>query len=349
MINEDHDTPPEGIKERAAPLDLSSLDRTRLGPNGEKPWIPEDDPPAPTIDWLEYQYKLDAKNRAIIDINDQYTDASQVIGEYRELTPCPRKGKISFKQIGDLRLKKKDIAMDDEDLLVCRRPVADGVDDADNPKFRHEEPTNDPKDFYRALWGHGYDMYRARVLPMNPLHAWNEGFSAPYPLDSSQEDYGFGRRGVQVLENDGGKYFRLYNSSYGEYVFVGWYPNNTPAYDWRYYVKATFAVCYIGRIEPGTRLEWCVDVYKSRGDWKSESGSFQIRGWSEGFFGGESIDYENIGFRSAGNSSSWRCYSGEITVDERHNDLWLAFQQNGSDNTTQYQNLYFRNFQFWRV
>lgn len=345
MIDEDHDTPPEGIRERAAPLDLSSLDRTRLGPNGEKPWIPEDDPPAPTIEWLEYQYKLDAKNRAVIEVENEDN-----IGAYRELTPCPRKGKISFKQIGDLRLKKKDIAMDDEDLLICRRPVASGdLDDYKNPIYRHEEPTNDPKDFYRALWGHGYDVHRAEVLPMNPLGVWNEGFSAPYPLNNEQEDNSFSRRGVSVYENDGGQYFRLYNSSYGEYVFVGWYPSGQAAFDWRYYVRATYAVCYIGRIEPGTRLEWCVDVYKPNGDWRSESGSFQIRGWSEGWFGGESMDYENISFRSAGNSTSWRCYSGEITVDERHNDLWLAFQQNGSDNTTQYQNTYFRNFQFWRV
>ena len=350
MNDLDHDTPPGGIQERAAPLDLSGLDRTRLGPNGEKPWIPEDDPPAPTIEWLDYQYKLAAKNRAIIDINGDYNDASEVIGEYRELTPCPRTGKISFKQIGDLRLKKKDIALDDEDLLICRRPVASGqLDGYNNPIFRHEEPTNDPKDFYRALWGHGYDIYRAKVLPMNPLNAWNEGFSNPYPLDNDQEDYGYGRRGVQVLENDGGKYFRIYNSSYSEDVFVGVYPDGRPAFERRYYVRATFATCYIGRIPPGTRLEWCVDIYKENGDWRSEDGSFQIRGWAEGYFGGDFMDYENISFRSAGNDKTWRCYSGELTVDERFNDLWLSFQQNGSDNTTQYQNIYFRNFQIWRA
>lgn len=349
MNDLDHDTPPEGTQERAAPLDLSelsSLDRTRLGPNGEKPWIPEDDPPKPTIEWLEYQYKLYSKNRAVIGIPD--VEATDVVGTFRELTPCPRSGKISFKQIGDIRLKTKDIFMNDEDLLVCRRPVANGVDSNKEPKFEHEEPTNDPSDYYRALWGHGYDIYRGEVLPMNPLESWNEGFSPPYPTSSSQEDYGFSRRGVQVLENDSGEYFRLYNSSYGEYVFLGYYGNGNPAWGWRYWVRATYAVCYIGRIEPGTRLEWCVDVYKPNGDWRTEGASFQIRGWSEGFFGGDSMDYENIGFRQAGSSGDWRCYSGEITVDERFNDLWLAFQQNGSDNTTNYQNVYFRNFQFWR-
>ena len=278
----DDDIPPGGIQERSAPLDLSGLDRTRLGPNGEKPWIPEDDPPAPTIEWLEYQYKLDAKNRAVIDINGDYNDASEVIGEYRELTPCPRKGRISFKQIGDLRLKKEDISLDDEDLLICRRPVASGeLDDRDQPIFRHEEPTFDPKDFYRALWGHGYDIYRARVLPMNPLDAWNEGFSKPHPLDNGRENNGYGYRGVQVRENDDGQYFRLYNSSRSEYVFVGWYPDGRPAYDYRYYVLATYATSYIGRLPAGTRLEWCVEIYKPRGDWKTESGSFQIRGYPD--------------------------------------------------------------------
>ncbi len=352
MINEDHDTPPEGIRERAAPLDLSGLDRTRLGPNGEKPWIPENDPPAPNIEWLHYQYRLAAKNRAIIDIDGDYNDASEVIGEYRELTPCPRKGRISFKQIGDLRLRKKDISMDDEDLLICRRPVASGdLDDSDNPIYRHPDPTNDPKDFYSALWGHGYDVYRGRVLPMNPIDAWTEGFSDPHPLENDQENNSFSKRGVEVKENDEGKYFRIYNSSAASYVFLGVYPDGSAAYDWRYYVRATYMTAYIGRIEPGTKLEWCVEVLKREdGGWKAEAGSFQIRGWPEGWYSGSyPDDIKEYHDQSMRKTSGWQTYSGEFTVDERYKDIWLSFQQNGSDNTTQYQNLYFRNFQIWRA
>ena len=107
---------------------------------------------------------------------------------------------------------------------------------------------------------------------------------------------------------------------------MGWYPNNTPAYDYVYYPKATYCITYIARLPAGTRLEWAVEINKLRGDWKTQSGSFQIRGWSEGFFGGDGMDYEDIGVRS---TDGWQTYTGEITIDERHNDLWLAFQQTG--------------------
>ena len=343
----DDDTSPGEITESKI-RDLSVLDRTRLGPNGEKPWEPT---PAPTIEWLEYQYKLAAKNRAVIDINGQVTDVSEVIGKYREITPCPSKGKISFKQIGDLReYSRQEISMDDEELLICRKPVASGgLDNKDNPIYEHADPTYDPKDFYSAFYGHFYDVYRAKILPMNPLRAWNEGFSSPHPLDNKQENNGYGYRGVQVKENDAGKYFRLYSASVGEYVFVGWYPNNTPAYDWRYYPKATYCTAYVGRIPAGTRLEYSVQIYKPYGDWRSEGGSFQIRGWSEGFFGGESMDYVNNYFGGAGSSSAFQTFSGEFTIDDRFQDLWMAFQQNGSNNSNHYQNIYFRNFQIWRV
>lgn len=301
--------------------------------------IDESEYPAPTLEWLHYQYQTAAKLRDRIDVPG-YEDASEVIGEYRELTPCPRDGRISFKQIGGIRLKTNDISMDDEDLLICRKPVPTGeLDGRDNPIFRHEDPTNDPSDFYSALWGHNYDVYRGKILPMNPLNAWNEGFSDPQPWDNENEDFGYGYRGIEVKENDDGEYFRLFSSSRPSYY------NN-----WR--VMATYAIAYIGRIPAGTRLEWSVEIFKREdGGWRSEAGSFQIRGWPEGYYSGSYPDdmkeYHNQSIRNT--YGDWLTYSGEITIDERYSDLWLAFQQNGSSSSSTYQNIYFRNFQFWRA
>lgn len=312
--------PPGGIQELESPPDVESQE------------------PEPTLEWLHYQYQTAAKLRERIDV-DGYEDASEVIGEYRELEPCPKNGRISYKQIGGVRLKTKDIAMDDEDLLICRKVFATGeLDDRDNPIFRHEPPTNEPSDFYSALWGHNYDVYRGKILPMNPLNAWNEGFSDPQPWENSEEDNGYGYRGIEVREDDDGEYFRLYNSS-------------RPYYYQNFRVLATYAVAYIGRIPAGTRLEWAVEIFKREdGGWRASTASFQIRGWPEGYYTGSyPDDMEEYHSQSVRQTSGWQSFSGEFTVDERYNDIWLAFQINGSSATTSYQNIYFRNFQIWRA
>ena len=310
---------------------MSELDTTRLGPNGEKPWEPE-----PRTELRD------------IIVNDDFDDPSDVIGSYRELVPCPSSGKITFKQIGDLRFMTKNVSLDDESLLACRKPVATGeLDDWNRPIYRQEEPTFDPSDFYGALWGHEYIAQRGKVLPANPINAFNEGFSQPYPTENEQEGNNFSLRGLTTEEgDDGSENFRLYSSSYGEYRFIGWDSNGNAVYDWRYYPKATYAIAYIGRIPSGTRLEWAVEVYKQRGDWRMESGFFFIRGWSEGYFGGDETEYVREEIRDTDNK--WRSVSGEITIDDRHNDLYVAFEQWGGEHDTSYQNIYFRNFRFWR-
>jgi len=316
--------------EPAAPFDTSDLDVSRLGPKGETPWV---QPAAPTF-------------RGLIDITGDYDDVSDVIGAYRELTPCPRSGRINFKQVGGLRLKTSEIEMDDEDLLVCRKPEATGELGGNNAAiYRHKEPTNDPSDYYQAVWGHAYDVYRAPVLPMNPLNGWNEGFSAPYPTENDQEN-GYGLRGVQIGEEDGQKHFRLYSGSYSERVFLGWYPDGRPAYGDRYYPRATYCNAYVGRFEPGTRLVLSFEANNTFGGWESEEGAYQIAAWSEGWFGGEQKIYKQGAVATRG---SWDVFTTEITIDDRFRDLWLAFQQNGSGDTSQFQSTYFRNYQIWRA
>ena len=343
----DENIPPGGIIELDEPVDWGSVDPNLRGPNGEEPPQPQ---PKPTLEWLFYQYQQAAKRRDRIEI-EGYDDVSEVIGEYREITPCPSRGKISFRQIGAVRLKEKEINLDDEDLLLCRKPVATGeLDDQNNPIFRHPDPTNDPQDFYSALYGHNYDVYRAKVLPMNPLNAWNESFSEPHPLDNEQEENGYGFRGVQVKEDDDGEYFRVFSSSRSVYGFYGYRPDGTEIWKLFYYPKATYCTAYVGRIPAGTRLEWAVEVRKTSGDWRSESGSFQIRGMPEGFMSGSyPDDMKEYYAKSLRATSGWQTFSGELTIDDRYQDLILSFQQNGSDSTTAYQNIYFRNFQIWRV
>ena len=300
----------------------------------------------PTFMDIESQYRRAAQLRDQIDIDGDYSDASEVIGEYRELSPCPKKGKITFKQIGDLReYKSKPVSMDDETLLICRKPVATGdLDGLNKPIYRHAEPTFDPVDFYQAFWGHEYDIYRGRVLPINPIGAWNENFSNPQPQDNDREENGYNYRGGQVKDDDEGEYFSLYSSSRYERYLYG-YNGNVPIYRNRYFPLGTFAISAIGRVEAGTRLVWKAEVYKAKG----EKAYIQIGGWSEGFFGGESKTYHEEGFIRAGSSSQWETFTGEFTVDDRFMDLYISFQQNGNDNDDNYERLNFRNVQIWRA
>ena len=73
---------------------------------------------------------------------------------------------------------------------------------------------------------------------------------------------------------------------------------------------------------------------------------FKLRGWSDGFFQGETKDY--IDFKSRA-QLKWNVFKQDIVVDATHRDLWVAFQQNTSTAMSTYQNTYFRNFQIWRT
>ena len=308
--------------------------------NGEESWSSA---PAPTLDDFVRSYRSSALREIIEGEEDRE------LGFVRELEACPRKGRINFKQIAQLRQRKSGVDTRDEDLLICRKPVATGDLDAfDNPIYRHEDHNDDPSDYYQALWGHDYDVYRGKVVGPRHANSWSEGFSDPYPTEAEDEGNGYARRGVEVNENDeGDKYFRIYSSSTSERVYIGTYPNGNPAYETKYYPRATYLTTYVGRIEPGTRLIFNFEAYSSDSSWRGQRGVFSMRGWEEGFMGGDSMDY--MQFSISNDRNEFISYTDEFTVDERFSDIWIAFQQNGSSATINYQNLYLRNFQIWRA
>lgn len=309
-----------------AEIDILSLDRSRLGPNGEEPWKPV---AAPSFsDFVRAQQSGRAEKNGI--------------GTYRIINPCPTSGRISFRQIADLRFRSRNIQLDDADLLRCRKPVATGnLDENYKPIYAHKDPPiYDPIEWRGGMWGHDYVVNRGESLPVNPINSWNEGFSSPYPTQSDDEEYGYSYRGV---DTDGSS-IRVYSASISKYVFVGWDNNNNPRYEWRFYPRATYATAYIGRVDPGTRLIFNFEALSRTPDWQYVGGSYQIRGSSEGFLGGDQMEYVSAGIP---NSNDWISINHEIVVDSRFNDIYLAFQQNGSDSTGQVMSTYFRNYQIW--
>lgn len=266
----------------------------------------------PTIDTLERQMR---------ETNSAFT---------RSLKPCPDSGRISFAQIADLKLDRNDVDCNDEPLLVTRKMVETDEESEYNDAYYHvhPEPTNDPSDYYGAFWGHDYDFIRAEVAGVNPIGKWNEAFSLPYPED-------FSERGVEVkTASDGKPYFRLYaytedRNSSGNFV-----------------QKATYLTSYIGRVEQGTRLTVYFEYDADCTAYWDTSTVFELRGYSDGFFGGEEKKYIERSFRQ---HQKWNVFKQDIVVDAIHRDLFLAFQQNTCVSRASYQNTYFRNFQIWRT
>ena len=294
----------------------------------EIPWEPQ---PAPALDDLETQHQ---KLRSV--------------GSHREITPCPSSGRISFKQIGDLReYVNKPVSMDDSRLLNCRKPEA--VSEGNKLIYQQSEPTNDPSDFYSALWGSEGNVARGKELPMNPIDTWNENFSGTYPTDSDREQ-GFGYRSLTAS----GSGFIAQAKSPSEYVFIRPDPNNPGygIYDWVYYQVAVYAVAYIGRFDAGTRLSICFETVDQTGGqaWEKEMAYYNIRGWSQGFFNGSATNYASgrVHSRGGGEDGSYT-FVHDIQIDDLHKDLWIAFQQSSQPNNDDVQKFALNNFWIWRT
>ena len=275
---------------------------------------------SPTIDTLERQVRSGPI--------DGSTDEQQ-LGFSRDINPCPKSGRITFKQIGDLIGQEGDIDCDDEELMICREPPVTGdLGKNDKPLRKQSEAGNDPSDFYNACWGHNYDFIRGYPLGPNPVGRFCEMFSDPQPE-------GYGERGVQIKTyEDGGEYFRLY--AY------------TSDKNWQgdFVEKATYLVSYVGRFAPNTKLTIYFEYNGDAGDWTNPTPSFSLRGWSDGWYQGETKEYISTGLRT--NDRYWSVFEQEFTVDSVHRDIWIAFQQNTSTVKANYENLYVRNVQIWR-
>ena len=188
---------------------------------------------------------------------------SQDIGFFREITPCPRSGKITFKQIGAIRQITKNISCDNEELLLARKPQPTGeLDDYNNPIYALKEPTYDPSDYYSAYWGSSYDVNKGESLGPNLLGDWNEQFVDPQPPDEFNAG-GWGpdaeaRDGVRKVESkldsDGNPYIDVISASGGIYRYAGTYPDGSAAYDWFWYPRTAYAISYLSRAEAGDRL-----------------------------------------------------------------------------------------------
>ena len=279
---------------------------------------------------------------------------SQNIGFFREITPCPRSGKITFKQIGAIRQITSSIECDNEELLLARKPAPTGeLDDFNNPIYALREPTNDPSDYYSAYWGASYDVIKGESLGPNPLGDWNEQFEDPQPPDEFDPSlWGEGsaaRNGIREitseLDSNGNPFIRLCAASGGIYRYAGTYPDGQVSYQWFYEPRTVYAISYISRANAGDRLVFYFEWKSANDDWYDEDCYMRIIGWRDGWMGNDQKEYAllSTGVRQ------WQSKIVEIEVDPSYRDIAIAFYQKGSEHGSYDQYCYFRNVHCWRA
>ena len=276
---------------------------------------------------------------------------SQNIGFFREITPCPSSGKITFRQIGAIRQITANIACDNKELLLARKPQFTGeLDVLNNPIYRLAEPTYDPSDYYSAFWGASYDVMRGESLGPNPLGDWNEQFEDPQPPDDFEEEAeGWGpdaqfKNGLRTvgLESDeeGNDCLVVSSASGGIYRFFG-----GQGYQWSWSPRVAYAISYLSRAEVGDKLVFYFE-WKSGNNSPEDVGCYmRIIGWRDGWMGNDSKEYAYLGNSFA----QWQSTIVEIEVDDSYRDIAVAFYQNGSPETDRAQRCSFRNVHCWRA
>lgn len=275
---------------------------------------------------------------------------SQQIGFFREITPCPSSGKITFKQIGAIRQITSNIECDNEELLLARKPQPTGeLDSFNNPIYALKEPTYDPSDFYSAYWGASYDVIKGDDLGPTPLGDWNEQFEDPQPPDDfsggDPADYVNGSRSVvSGSDADGNPLIQVYSTSGGTYDFAYWQGNN-PVYQWNYYPRTAYAISYLSRAKAGDRLVFYFEWKCNKGSWYDVGCSMRVIGWRDGWMGNDLKEYTSLD----NNSNLWKSEIVEIEVDPSYRDIAIAFYQTGSESGNYQQVCSFRNVHCWRA
>jgi hypothetical protein len=274
------------------------------------------------------------------------------IGDSRPLAPCPSSGKITFQQIGAIREVSSEIQMDDARLLPCRAMVGknkeDGKGELDtygNRVYVHPEPTNDPVDYYNALWGHDASSLFASESnqQMNELGKWyveNEFYSTNEPdpdswIPALQE--------AVAVDRDGEQCIRM--AAAPAQYFAG--VDNLGQAVWNFIEADVTVKNYVGRLPAGEVFTIYWEWKQDNTQWWDVDPTMKVFGWSGGYKGSEVV--ETL-LEKSHRGGEWRSSRYTFTVPENgFNDIWLEYQQKSPDSRADYTRSIFKNVQIWRA
>lgn len=279
------------------------------------------------------------------------------IGQFRELSPCPKNGKITFQQVGAIRGVSSLIEMNDDRLLKCRsmsvKKGEDGksvLDDYGNAIYVKAEPTNDPADFYAALWGDVGDLTDGNTNLSNDYGEWyveNEFFSSNTP---SEDPFGW-RPAIQEAESIS------YDTADGKGE-RGIKLTASPAQSgggldplgqiiWRPFQSDSTVKSYVGRLPAG-------QTYHVYWEWKQLSDSpdderptMKIAAWAGGYKASEVVE-ALLGEDHRG--TQWKSCKRTFDVPTNgYQDIWMEFRQDSPNVSGRSSSSIFKNVQIWRA
>jgi hypothetical protein len=280
------------------------------------------------------------------------------IGQFREISPCPKNGKITFKQVGAIRGVSSSIEMNDSGLLKCRamavKKGADGKSELDgygNAIYVQAEATNDPSDYYAALWGDLGNLTDGNTNLSNDYGEWyveNEFFTTNTP---SEDVFGGWRNGIQEAvsvdydsaDTEGERGIKLSakpaerSGGLDPLGQIIWSPVQVDST-----VKG-----YVGRLPSG-------QTYHLYWEWKQtstqnwdERPTMKVAAWSGGYKASEVV--ETL-LEETHRGVEWK--SCKYTFDVPTNgyqDIWIEFRQDSPNRSGYTSSSIFKNVQIWRA
>lgn len=272
------------------------------------------------------------------------------IGQVRELNPCPSNGKINFQQIGAIREIAAGISMDDARLLPCRKMVGktkeEGgaeLDEYGNRVYVHSDATNDPADYYDALWAHDANILFSSEnnQQINELGKWYTENEFSSDREAEEDSYVPPVQETSTLPDpDDGSVRCIRLAAQSAQIRQG-------LDAWSFISVDATLKNYVGKLPAGESFTiYC--------EWKQLSNNFwdlsptmRVCGWADGYKGSE--EYELL-LDLSHEGTSWRSSKHTFVVpDNGFDNIWLEFQQRSSDERGAPSISLMKNVQIWRA
>lgn len=245
-----------------------------------------------------------AGGKSMIEINTKTLGSRvdlQYVGTYYEVRPVPLSGKIMFRDIGNLAVDGHTGAMD-----------VDLTDPAVLQMIGEKNPIKpvDPKDFRGAIWGQGTKIDFTDYQPPPPPDTWFAAFLNTFPGDTSSVTYDASEDALLLIADVRDEYQQ------------NWGKRNESA-----------AIYYVGRFPAGTKLKASVKLKARNDDTYGAEIVANIRGWKEGWFGGDESyhTYRSFSRNSSRFNDDYQLYEQTFTVLAGWEDVWVTCEVLSND------------------
>jgi hypothetical protein len=222
----------------------------------------------------------------------------QYVGSYADIKPVPKSGKILLSDIGNLTLREhtgaKNVDLTDD---LCQQMIGE----------QNKKPI-DPQDFRGAIWRGGKKVDFTDYAPPPPPDTWFCAYLNDVAGSGSSAAWDTSENALKLVAD-----VRDGNSQ------ANWGVLNETA-----------AIYYVGRLPAGTNLRAQVAIKSSNQDRYGTPAIARVRGWADGWFGGDQ-DYHTYHQFTAAPGSGWVEMETTFTVLRGWEDIWVTCEVLSND------------------